>query len=88
MLSLQRVAETWPPIISVLTTAIGLISMVKGLWKLVRFLGLCRLFRRCLSAANAHLGIVSPLGVMTERERRFIEGRTSASDRAGPPMIF
>jgi hypothetical protein len=88
MLSLQRVAENTQPILSVLGTALGVVSATKVLWKLVRFVGLFRLFKHCAHAANARLGIVSQPGVLTERERRVIEGRTSASDRAGPPMIF
>ena len=88
MSSLTRFADTWLHTIADASLLSSAVALVSGLWKITRFVGLCRLFRRCLSAANARLGIVSPPGVLTERERRIIEGRTSASDRAGPPMIF
>ncbi|UYV14112.1 MAG: hypothetical protein NCW75_07425 [Phycisphaera sp.] len=88
MLSLQRVAENPSSVLSVLGTALGVFSITKGLWKLVRFVGLFRLFKRFMLAANARLGIVGQPGVLTERERRIIEGRTSASERSSGPMIF
>lgn len=92
MLSLQRVAENPSPILSVLATALGVLSitlsLLRGLWKLVRFVGLFRLFKRFMLAANARLGIVGQPGVLTERERRIVEGRTSASERSSGPMIF
>jgi|GEM_PF-4988188 len=88
MLSLQRVAENPSPFLSVLGTVLGVVSITKGLWKVVRFVGLFRLFKRSAHAANARLGIVSQTGVLTERERRIVEGRTSASDRSNGPMIF
>ncbi len=88
MLSLQRVAENPSPILSVLGTALGVVSATKVLWKLVRFVGLFRLFKHCAHAVNARLGIVGQPGVLTERERRIVEGRTSASDRSSGPMIF
>ena len=66
----------------------GFLNGRRGAWKLVRFVGLLRLFRRWSLAANARLGIIDTPGVLTERQRRVIEGRTNASERAGPPMIF
>lgn len=84
----QRFAESWSPVLTVAATALGIITIARGAWKLVRFVGLLRLFRRCCVAANARLGIVDQPGVLTERQRRAIEGQGSASDRAGPPMIF
>ena len=88
MQSLQRVAESWSPALTAIATVLGMITVARGAWKLVRFVGLFRLFKRCAHAANARLGIVSQPGVLTERERRILEGRNSASDRVGPPMIF
>lgn len=88
MQSLQRVAENPSPVLSVLGAALGVFSITKGLWKLVRFVGLFRLFKRFMLAANARLGIVGQPGVLTERERRIVEGRTSASERSSGPMIF
>ncbi|MEQ8316532.1 MAG: hypothetical protein RIE77_11710 [Phycisphaerales bacterium] len=84
----QRFAESWSPALTVAATVLGIVTIARGAWKLVRFVGLLRLFRRWCIAANARLGIVDQRGVLTERERRAIEGRTSASERAGPPMIF
>lgn len=84
----HRFAESWSPAVSGIAMALGIASTARGAWKLVRFVGLLRLFRRWCQAANARLGIIDTPGVLTERHRRAIEGRTSASERAGPPMIF
>lgn len=84
----HRFAESWSPALSAIATVLGLVSAAMGAWKLVRFVGLLRLFRRWCIAANARLGIVAQPGVLSERERRVIESHTSASERAGPPMIF
>ncbi|MEQ9096989.1 MAG: hypothetical protein RIE32_12085 [Phycisphaerales bacterium] len=84
----HRFAESWSPALSAIATVLGLVSTATGAWKLVRFVGLLRLFRRWCIAANARLGIVAQPGVLSERDRRVIESRTSASERAGPPMIF
>ncbi len=84
----QRFAESWSPALTAIATILGIITIARGAWKLVRFVGLLRLFRRWCLAANARFGIVDQPGMLNERARRAIEGRTSASDRAGPPMIF
>lgn len=88
MSSFSRFADAWLPTITDASLVASAAGLVASLWKTVRFVGLCRLFKRCCTAANARLGLVSPLGVVTDRERRIIEHRNSASDRAGPPMIF
>ena len=88
MSSFIRVADAWLPTIADISLVFGVLAIVRGLWKIIRFVGLCRLFRRWSTAVNARLGLVSPLGVLTDRERRVIEGHTDATDRAGPPMIF
>lgn len=88
MSSFSRFADAWLPTITDVSLVASAAGLVASLWKTVRFVGLCRLFKRCCAAANARLGLVSPPGVVTDRERRVIEGRTSASERAGPPMIF
>lgn len=88
MSSFSRLADAWLPTIADVSLISSAITMVGGLWKITRFVGLCRLFKRCCFAANARLGVISPLGVLTDRERRFIENHTSTADRVGPPMIF
>ena len=88
MSSFSRFADAWLPTVVDVSLVASAICLVHGLWKIVRFVGLCRLFKRCLAGANARLGIISPLGVVTDRERRAIEHSTSATDRAGQPMIF
>ena len=88
MSSFSRFADALLPTIADVSLTTSVIALASNLWKTIRFVGLCRLFKRCCAAMNARLGIVSPMGVPTDRERRVIEGRTSATDRAGPPLIF
>lgn len=88
MSSFTRFADTLMPAVVDASLLASAVTIVRNLWKITRFVGLCRLFKRCCIAANAHVGLVSIPGVLTDRERRVIEGRTSASDRAGPPMVF
>jgi len=88
MSSFSRFADALLPTIADVSLVTSAIAMASSLWKTIRFVGLCRLFKRCCAAMNARLGIVNPMGVLTDRERRMIEGRTSATDRAGPPIIF
>ncbi|MGD1916953.1 MAG: hypothetical protein ACFCBV_12320 [Phycisphaerales bacterium] len=88
MSSLTRLADTWMPTLIDASLIASVATIVRNLWKITRFVGLCRLFKRACFAINARLGVVSVPGVVSDRERRVIEGRTSASDRAGPPMIF
>ena len=88
MSSFSRFADTWLPTIADVSLFTSAVALVHGVWKTIRFVGLCRLFKRWCAKTNAHLGIVSPPGVLTDRDRRVIESRTSATDRAGPPIIF
>ena len=88
MSSFSRFADTWLPTIVDVSLIASAVGLARSLWKTVRFVGLCRLFKRCCVATNARLALVSPLGVVTDRERRIIENRTSASDRAGTPMML
>lgn len=88
MSSFHRLADNWLPTIADASLVASAVTLAGGVWKAIRFVGLLRLFKRWCVAANARLGVVVPMGVRSERERRIVEGHTSASERAGPPMLF